>query len=98
MVNNYGDGKSVKDRVVLFPFQMAGLYGLWMGVILTILTKWDDPPSGGPKNGLNLPEEGIGPSNSHEKSLMSEVRSPGRLRSRTSEKGGELVYLEDDPT
>ena len=42
---------------------------------------------------------GLGHLNSRsERSLMSEVRSPGRLRSRTSEKGGELVYLEDHPT
>ena len=49
MVNNYGDRKSVKDRVVLFPFQMAELYGLFLwGVILTTLLSgmiWDDPPS-----------------------------------------------------
>ena len=27
------------------PFQMAELHGLYMGVILTTETNWDDPPS-----------------------------------------------------
>ena len=43
--NNHGDRFRPLFLGLWDPFQMAEIYGLSMGVILTICKLWDDPPS-----------------------------------------------------